>query len=137
MNRSSDSGSVMVIEDDSAIRETIAMILRCEGYEVDAVAAAREALRHLRAGARPGVILLDLRMPGMDGEAFARELRRDPELGHTPIVILSGDQDASVVATTMQAEGCLRKPIELHQLLAVARAYCGAPPPSAVPPLGW
>lgn len=117
---------MLVVDDDAAIREVVEIIVAAEGYPVVTAAEGAEALRHLRSGLRPGMILLDLRMPGMDGRAFREAQSAEPELAEIPVVILSGDSDASRVAGSLGAEWLL-KPVELDRLLSVVKRYCGSP----------
>ena len=115
---------LMIVDDDSAIRELIEIIVESEGYPVVTAADGNEALGHLRSGLKPGVILLDLRMPGMDGQTFREVQRRDPTLAGIPIVILSGDRDASGLAARLGAD-CIPKPIDLDRLLSITKFFCG------------
>ena len=71
---------VMLVEDDVDIRADLSALLCSEGFEVVCAADGAEALAHLRAGARPAVILLDLMMPLMNGWEFRAEQLRDPSL---------------------------------------------------------
>lgn len=130
--------TLMVVDDDSAIREVIQTIIESEGYPVVTAGDGLEALGQLRTGLRPGVILLDLRMPGMDGRAFREAQRADPTLVAIPTVIISGDREAHRVAASLESE-CILKPIDLDQLLSIAERFCGDSPLNgkrhdAVPP---
>lgn len=117
---------LMVIDDDAAVRETIEEVVRAEGYPVVTATNGMVALNRLRSGLRPGVILLDLRMPVMDGRTF-RELQvRDPLLSGIPVILISGDLDACRAAARAGADFLL-KPFELEQLLSVAKRFCGNP----------
>jgi CheY-like chemotaxis protein/predicted transcriptional regulator len=117
---------VMVVDDDATTREELAEILREEGYEVVTAANGKDALRALRAGQRPGLILLDLAMPVMDGDAFASELRRDPGLVELPVVLLSGQSAAREIATRVEARACLVKPVTYPALLDTVERFCAA-----------
>ncbi len=117
---------VLVVDDDATIREIVEMVLEAEGYPVSTASEGAEALRQLGSGPRPGMILLDLRMPGMDGRAFREAQRARPELAQIPVVILSGDSDAARVATQLGVQ-CVLKPIDLDGLLSIVARHCGAP----------
>lgn len=119
-----DRRRVLLVDDDAEIRGVVRIILETEGYVVATAADGAEALQHLRAGARPGLILLDLRMPGMDGRTFRELQRADPQLAAIPVVVFSGDRDAPRVAGTFGTE-CLLKPVDLDRLLGVVERYCG------------
>jgi CheY-like chemotaxis protein len=115
---------VLVIDDDPAIREVVSTILALEGYPVVAAESGVEALKELRGGVRPCLILLDLRMPEMDGWELRALLKREPQLADIPVVVLSGDHDAAKAARSLSANGFLLKPVELTDLLHVVRRYC-------------
>ena len=118
-------GSVLIVEDDEAIRETLADILQYEGYVVSTACDGRDALLRLHSGMAPALILLDLMMPRMNGWEFrAAQLARQ-ELAGIPIVILSGAHDAQRQAAMLNANGFLSKPIEVIKLLELVRAHCG------------
>lgn len=117
---------LLVVDDDAAIREIVQAVLEAEGYPVMTASDGAEALAHLRSGLRPGMILLDLRMPGMDGRAFREQQAAEPELAQIPIVILSGDGDAPRVADSLGLEW-LMKPVHLDQLLALVERHCAPP----------
>ena len=114
---------LMVVDDDMEIREVIGAVLEAEGYAVAKACDGAEALRQLRLGSRPCVILLDLRMPGMDGKEFRKRTDADPDLRDIPVVILSGDHEAPQVAALLGTE-CVMKPIDIDRLLTLAARYC-------------
>jgi CheY-like chemotaxis protein len=116
---------VLVVDDDAAIREVVQAIVETEGYRVITAADGAEALGHLRSGVRPGLILLDLRMPGMDGRAFREVQAADPVLSTIAVVVISGDSDAPRVARGLGLE-CLPKPVSLDRLLSVVKRQCAA-----------
>ena len=112
---------VLVVDDDPSIRELIGMALVDEGYEVEAAilgAAALEVISH----ARPSVILLDMRMPVMDGWEFARAYRGLP-CPHVPIIVLTAARDAGQRAAEINAEGFLGKPFDLNELLVLVAKH--------------
>ena len=118
--------SILVVEDDRAIRETVVDLLKDEGFaNVVAVRHGREALTFLEsAQTLPSLILLDLMMPVMDGETLLRTLQAHPTaaLRSVPVVVLT----ASRRRTTLP--GCvtwLDKPIDIERLLALCTQYVG------------
>ncbi|HEV8321474.1 MAG TPA: response regulator [Myxococcota bacterium] len=114
---------VFVVEDDADAREMLSQVLALEGYFVVAAANGREALEHLRRGAQPCVILIDLMMPVMNGWEFRSEQVRDPDLAGIPLVVISGDGGIDQKAASVGADGWLRKPIDLDTLLATVERY--------------
>jgi CheY-like chemotaxis protein len=70
------------------------------------------------------VILLDLRMPAMNGWVFRIEQRKDPAIADIPVVLLSGAQDPVAAASFLDAPDYLAKPFDVEQLLALVHKYC-------------
>jgi CheY-like chemotaxis protein len=113
--------SVLIVEDDEGVRESVAAILREEGYVVDVVASGAEALARLQREPRPTLILLDLMMPEMDGIDFRRRQLDDPELGAIPVVIISARPDVARQAARLRVDAFLQKPMSFEELLHVVQ----------------
>ena len=113
--------TILVVDDDQDIRDTLTELLQEEGYSVLRASHGVEALSALRDQPSPSLILLDLMMPVMDGWQFRAEQRKDPALAKIPVVVISATgKDEKVSA--LGAVQFLKKPIRLEQLLeAVAR----------------
>jgi CheY-like chemotaxis protein len=114
VNAGSTNRTVLVVDDDRGVRELLTRSLSFEGFDVMEAANGRDALTQLRTGRRPGVIVLDLRMPVMDGWAFRVAQRADPRIARIPVVILSG-ADAHRFQE-IEAVAALEKPVSLSQL---------------------
>jgi CheY-like chemotaxis protein len=116
---------VLVVDDDEAIRESLADLLADEGYRVQTASNGAEALSLLRPPAqlRPCVILLDLMMPIMNGQEFYAEHQRDPTLASIPVVIISADKNFALKATGIRGE-FLPKPVRLDTVLGVLGRHC-------------
>ena len=97
---------------------------RLEGYAVETAANGKIALERLSAGASPGVILLDLMMPVMDGWQFRQAQVRDSRLSRIPVIVVSAAGRERT--TQIQADDYLAKPVNLDELLARVTHYCGA-----------
>ena len=106
---------VLVIDDDPAIRQVIAFALGDEGFQVD---QARDGLAALELVGRqhPDVILLDMRMPGMDGWEFVKRYR-ERHHRQAPIIVLSAAQDVAQRGADVDADGYLSKPFDLDTLV--------------------
>jgi CheY-like chemotaxis protein len=117
--------TVLVVEDDPEIRESLVDLLEGQGYGVVAAANGREALRLLRSRSpTPCLILLDLMMPVMDGRTFRAEQLRSPDLASIPVVVVSAYRDVEESARALQVREFLEKPFDLDHLMGVAKRYC-------------
>jgi two-component system response regulator MprA len=115
--------SVLVVDDDDAIREVLTFILEHEHYTVIQAANGQEALDRLTEGAQPGLILLDLMMPAMSGWDFRERQAHDPVWGKIPVVVMTGDGNIESKSATLMASSYLKKPVELEDLLATVARY--------------
>ena len=105
---------VLVVDDDPDIRDIVAQVLDLEGYAVATAVDGADALRVLDQ-VHPGLVLLDMRMPVLDGWGFAREVRaRGLELC---IVVMTAAQDAGRWAREINADAFVAKPFDLNDLL--------------------
>ena len=116
---------ILVVEDDSDIRQVMLEALQSAGYLAEAVPGGAEALARLRGGAvTPALILLDNNMAGMNGVAFRQAQLADPELAGIPVLLLSGAAGLAEQAAEMNVQ-FLRKPFRLAELLAAVQQVCG------------
>ncbi len=120
----SHNHSVLLIDDDATAREPLEELLRLEGVDVVLAVDGAEAHEHLRTGARPCVIVLDLRMPGMDGFEFRAEQLRDPALARIPVIVMSGDGLVDERALELGVDEYLRKPIDVDQFISAIESHC-------------
>ncbi|MBX3020036.1 MAG: response regulator [Bdellovibrionales bacterium] len=105
---------LLIVEDDHDIREMLHSLLQDEGYTVWSAANGRAALELLDSKDQaPGLILLDLMMPVMDGETFLGEITKDPRLAPIPVLMLT----ASHSGASLKVAGYLKKPLDLDELL--------------------
>jgi len=112
---------VLVVEDQPDIRDFVALVLENEGYRVTTADNGAIALEQV-ARESIDVVLLDMRMPVMDGWAFATAYRERPG-PHAPIVVLTAAQDAAARAAQIQADGYLGKPFQLDDLLSIVARH--------------
>jgi len=127
-NLSGQNKSVLVIEDDSAISESVADVLEGEGYAAICTPNGRHALDVLDdMPSKPGLILLDLMMPEMNGWEFRRRQLQDPDLNEIPVVVLSAYGGSFGPVEFEQPAPFVRKPMQVEELLcAVANNYSAA-----------
>jgi CheY-like chemotaxis protein len=120
-----DSAPVLVVEDDPALREVYAEVLGTEGYPVRLAANGHEALTLLSThGDLPCVVLLDLRMPVMDGWELVTRLRESDAWRELPIVVVAAHYKVADEARRIGAVAWLQKPVRVDRLLATVRALC-------------
>ena len=108
---------ILIVEDDDAIAEPLAEGLRREGFEVTRVATGEEALE----APLPDLVLLDLRLPGVDGTEVCRRLRARSDV---PIIVVTakGEEVDRVVLLELGADDYIVKPFGFRELLARVRA---------------
>src|SRR5471032_903898 len=116
------SSTVLVVDDDPNLVRLMSKFLKLEGFAPVTASNGAEALQYLRGGGNASVILLDLRMPVMDGWTFRREQRGDPGLAGIPIVVLSGMETDGV--QDMDAAASFHKPVSFSDVVDVVRRLC-------------
>jgi CheY-like chemotaxis protein len=112
---------VLVVDDDADTREALATALMDAGFSVEAVEGGDQALEWIKARGEPDVILLDLRMPQMDGAQLLARLRG----GRARAIVLSGDSSARLMRFARDAK-LLGKPVDLEDLEKAVREACAA-----------
>jgi CheY-like chemotaxis protein len=123
---------VLIVEDDADLREVYADALGTAGYGVALASDGRQALELLdRHPGLPCAVLLDLRMPGMDGWELARRLRDSTRWHSLPILVVAAHYRVAEEAQQIGAAGWLQKPVTLERLIAAVRSIC--PPAAAAP----
>ena len=118
----SDTKPILVVDDDTDILSLITFVLEAEGYSVSTASDGRAGLeeieRHL-----PRLVLLDMKMPVMNGWEFVREVRLRHDSA-VPIVIVTASADAREVAQEVGAVGWIAKPFDLDQLVRLVAHHC-------------
>jgi CheY-like chemotaxis protein len=110
--------SVLVVDDEPNVRALYVDALQEAGHRVEVAPDGVTALRRLRSGPIPCVVLTDVRMPHMDGWDLSREVARDPTLGSVPVVVLTGDR---ILSFTSPARD---KPFDRAELDSLVRRSC-------------
>lgn len=118
-----DRNTILVVEDDDDVRESLRDALEDEGYVVASATDGLEALTWLRAHPPPSLILLDWMMPRCDGAQFLRLRKEDPTLAAVPIVLLTADIQKNGKAEALAAGAFLTKPVMLPDLLAAIERF--------------
>lgn len=114
--------TVLVVDDDPGLQRVMRKFLTLEGFTPVVAANGEEALAYLRGGGEAKVIVLDLRMPVMDGWAFRKEQRLDPGLAAIPVVVLSGVEADRV--SELEAAATFRKPASFPEIIDAVRRLC-------------
>ena len=118
----SSEDTVLVVEDEGSTRSLLIQILEFEGFKAIGCANGAEALDYLAHSEPPCLIVLDMRMPVMDGPQFRSSMLRDPRLAKIPVVIVTAFDPSS--AANLSPIRVLRKPVDVDALLGVVRANC-------------
>lgn len=119
--------SLLLVDDEPDVRESFKFMLESEGYSVVTAENGCDALKLLRRGFTPQLILLDLMMPVMDGFEFRRAQLRDARLAVIPVVVYSGHHDVKANAARLGAAAYLQKPVDPDVLLQLISTHCAAP----------
>jgi two-component system response regulator MprA len=110
---------ILIVEDDADIRASLADAMRASGADVDLAVDGLDAIERLHAGPCPAVVLLDLRLPRLNGQAFLDALRGDARFEHLPVITMT--------AGSGRAEGDdivarLSKPIDVDDLRRIVES---------------
>jgi CheY-like chemotaxis protein len=120
-----DDLPILVVDDDESIRMVVTMALEDAGYDVVEATDGADALQVLER-TRPRLVLLDMRMPRLNGWEFAASYRARPP-PHVPIVVMSAGRDVAVKAADVGAVDAIGKPFDIDDLIAVVQRYGGPP----------
>jgi two-component system, cell cycle response regulator DivK len=117
---------ILVVEDDAIMQKMALKILRSRGFSCELAVTGREAVAKA-AALHPGLILMDLSLPEMNGWEATRALKADPALATIPVVAVTahamvGDKETALAAGCAE---CLTKPYELDELIVVVERYLG------------
>ncbi|WP_417264338.1 response regulator transcription factor [Celeribacter sp.] len=122
-----DQKRILLVEDEDNIAIAIEVLLTRAGYELLRVSSGDQALPNIRAQ-KPDLVLLDVTLPGLSGYEVCQRLRRDPELTHIPVLMMSAraSEAEQRKGVAMGANAFLTKPFAMSDLLgSVARLIAG------------
>jgi CheY-like chemotaxis protein len=114
---------ILVVEDDTSIRELLVELLESEGYEVASAVNGLEGIKYLQNNKRPDLILIDLMMPVMDGYTFRTEQLKNDVWAQIPTVVMSAEANAKDKMKSYKITAFLSKPVELDTILATVELY--------------
>jgi two-component system chemotaxis response regulator CheY len=112
--------SILIVEDDLSIRETLKDALESEGYRVVTAVNGKDGLEKIKLLPHPSLVLLDMLMPIMDGRAFLDAVLADHDLAPIPVIIVSADIEEK---NKIGAKNYMKKPADLNLLLQWIDAY--------------
>lgn len=114
---------ILVVEDESAVRELLTATLLGAGYQVTALPDAQQAREHL-LGEQPGLLLLDWMLPGMSGLELTKWMKRDERLAEVPVIMLTArdDEHNKVQGLDAGVDDYVTKPFSTRELLARIKA---------------
>ncbi|RYZ42857.1 MAG: response regulator [Myxococcaceae bacterium] len=115
--------SILVVDDDLDLLRAYQEALQLDGHTVVLARDGNEALRLLKQGLRPALILLDLKMPRMDAWEFRARQRADPALASIPVIVLYALAVGARSMNALGVEGFLQKPVDLDVLLLAVAPY--------------
>jgi two-component system phosphate regulon response regulator PhoB len=123
------SETIVVIEDDAAIRSVLRVLLRGAGYTLIKEAERGDDGLKLVRDIRPSLVLLDLMLPGLDGFSVCRRIRETKEIASTPVIMLTARSDESDIVRGLEcgADDYVTKPFSRQVLLARVRAVLRRP----------
>ena len=124
MDQPGQRATILVVDDDPDLRLVHSEILSHEGYEVLTAADGVEALEVVENEGPPAVILLDLRMPRMNGWDLAERLRQRPGWRDIPVVVVAAHYRIADEAAAIGARAWLHKPVSIDVLLRVVGQVC-------------
>ncbi len=106
---------IFIADDDEDILSSMAMILEFAGYDVRTTSDCKTIVSQLTD--RPDLILLDVWMSGCNGAEICREIKANPQLSNTPVLLVSASHEVAQFAKAAGADGFLEKPFEMTTLL--------------------
>jgi len=117
---------ILVVDDDDDFRETVAEVLTAAGYPVQQAENGEKALARIREE-QPGIVLLDLKMPVLDGWGVMERMRQDPRSAAVPVLILSAygfEWESELTG----AQGYIPKSVGMEEIVERVRKAAGPPP---------
>jgi CheY-like chemotaxis protein len=117
---------VLIVEDDALMQKMALKVLRSRGYTCELARNGREAVA-MAAQFLPGLILMDLSLPEMNGWEATKAIKADPALAHIPVIAITahamvGDRESAIAAGCAE---CLTKPYEIAELVSLVERYLG------------
>src|SRR5258708_14597266 len=121
---------IVIVDDDPDFASSLADVVEHEGHEVEIFATPEAAFERLLARGHAGLVLLDLRTPGMSAQRFRALLMSAPGLRDLPVIVVSGAPEIHEVAAALGSNAAFPKPVDVDRLLETVDRCCeGRCPP--------
>ena len=117
--------TLLIVDDDAGIRRLLAEFLEDEGFQVRLAENGAQAVQ-LSHSTHPDLILMDLRMPIMDGATAIRLVKSDPATDHIPIIAMSAERNLRDPLTKLLSDGVVAKPFDMDALIKQVRRLLAA-----------
>ena len=114
---------ILIVEDDPDLREVLQSLLQHHGYTTDTAAHGREGFDRA-VHQRPGLVVLDMMMPVMNGWQFRERQLQTPAIADVPVICVTADRETSAAGNVLGAR-CLPKPVDLDVVMEAVRSVCG------------
>jgi two-component system, chemotaxis family, chemotaxis protein CheY len=115
---------VLVIEDNTEIREVLEEMIRADGTMVESASDGAQGWARVGRAPSPCLILLDLKMPVMDGIEFLKLRNADSEIARIPVIMLTGSVELEGRDRELNFQGFVKKPFDPDALSRLVRQYC-------------
>src|SRR3989338_1273004 len=131
-----DPCRILVVDDEMSVRITTVLLLSQAGFEADSADDGQQAFEHV-AEFNPALVLMDVKMPGLDGLEVCRRLHANPTTRHIPVVMMTAvaDRDTVMAAVRAGAADYLAKPFNSNPLVRKIRAVLDPKKPSTQAPI--
>jgi CheY-like chemotaxis protein len=126
MNPEKPKATILIVDDNPAVRSSLVRVLSMEGYHTVESGDAEEAYDYLGTHPPPQAIILDILMPGMDPRQLKAEIERIPALARVPIILFSASHTVQAVANELRPFAVLEKPVDVDVLLQTVERACAA-----------
>jgi CheY-like chemotaxis protein len=117
--RTMTQASVIIVEDDAMLGEIFAAVLETAGLKVELLADGSGAYESI-AAQQPSLVILDMHLPHVSGLDILAQVRANPALAHTPVIVVSADAQMAQQADA-QADAIMLKPVSKQQILSIAK----------------
>lgn len=113
---------ILICDDDEGIADVTKIVLEDKGYQVESCSNGEDVLKMV-AKKIPKLLLIDLWMPGMNGDEVTRQLKENPKTKNIPVIVISANKETDSISKSAGADGSISKPFEIKDLEDIAEKY--------------